>query len=68
MRMHSSVGLTLPRVDPHEGRQIESQWCPGGLHVGINVAVVHVDKTIFGEDAEIFNSDRWFRDDAVHMD
>lgn len=68
MRMHPSVGLTLPRVVPPGGCQIAGQWFPGGLRVGINAAVVHLDKSIFGEDAETYNPDRWFREDAVQME
>ncbi|OQE14117.1 hypothetical protein PENSTE_c038G09347 [Penicillium steckii] len=68
MRMHPSVGLTLPRVVPAEGRQIAGQWFPGGLRVGMNAAIVHFDKGIFGEDADVYNPDRWFREDASQMD
>ena len=68
MRMHPSVGLTLPRVVPPGGCQIAGQWFPGGLRVGVNAAVVHFDKAIFGEDADQYNPDRWLREDAVNMD
>ncbi|KAL2783796.1 cytochrome P450 [Aspergillus keveii] len=68
MRMHPSVGLTLPRVVPSGGCQIAGQWFPGGLRVGVNAAVVHLDETIFGEDAKEYNPDRWLREDAVNMD
>lgn len=65
--MHPSVGLTIPRAVPLGGCQTAGQWFPGGLRVGINTAVVHFDKTIFGEDAERYNPERWFREDAVNM-
>jgi cytochrome P450 len=68
MRMHPSVGLTLPRIVPLGGCQIAGHWFPGGLRVGINASVVHLDETIFGEDADEYNPDRWFREDAVNMD
>ncbi|OJJ06598.1 hypothetical protein ASPVEDRAFT_45955 [Aspergillus versicolor CBS 583.65] len=68
MRMHPSVGLTLPRVVPPGGCQIAGKWFPGGLRVGINAAVIHFDKTIFGEDAETYNPDRWLREDAAQME
>ncbi|CEN61002.1 hypothetical protein ASPCAL07672 [Aspergillus calidoustus] len=68
MRMHPSVGLTLPRIVPSGGCQIAGHWFPGGLRVGINASVVHLDETIFGEDADEYNPDRWFREDAVNMD
>lgn len=68
MRMHPSVGLTLPRTVPAEGRQVAGQWFPGGLRVGINAAVIHFDESVFGEDADVYNPDRWFREDAIDMD
>ncbi|KAL2868893.1 cytochrome P450 [Aspergillus lucknowensis] len=68
MRMHPSVGLTLPRTAPPGGCQIAGQWFPGGLRVGVNAAVVHFDESIFGSDAKEYNPDRWFREDAVNMD
>ena len=35
------------------------QFIPGGYVVGINAAVMHLDKNVFGTDAETFNPDRW---------
>lgn len=68
MRVHPSVGLTLPRHVPQGGCSISGHWFPEGTRVGVNAAVVHLDKGIFGHDADLFNPDRWFRDDAVNMD
>lgn len=68
MRMVPSVGLTLPRVVPPEGRYIAGQWFDGGVRVGINAAVIHFDKEVFGDDAEYFNPERWFRPNAKQMD
>jgi cytochrome P450 len=30
--------------------------------------LVHYDKEVFGDDAEIFNPERWIEDDAVQME
>ncbi|KAF7557115.1 hypothetical protein G7Z17_g924 [Cylindrodendrum hubeiense] len=68
MRIHPSVALTLPRHVPQGGCTISGDWFAEGTRVGVNAAVVHRDKGIFGEDADSFNPDRWFRDDAVNMD
>ncbi|KAH8705962.1 cytochrome P450 [Talaromyces proteolyticus] len=68
MRIHPSIGMTLPRVVPPGGRQILGQWFPGGLRVGVNAAVVHFDKGIFGGDANEFNPERWLRGDTANMD
>lgn len=68
MRMHPSVGLTLPRNVPKGGGMVCGEWFPEGTRVGVNAAVVHRDKTIFGDDANEFRPERWFRDDAKNMD
>lgn len=68
MRLHPSVGLTLPRQVPAGGRQISGAWFPAGVRVGVNAAVVHRDATIFGADADAFVPERWFRADAANME
>ncbi|KAK7417270.1 hypothetical protein QQX98_004704 [Neonectria punicea] len=68
MRMHPSVGLTLPRNVPKGGRKISGEWLTEGVRVGVNASVVHRDKTIFGDDADFFNPDRWLHGDAVNME
>lgn len=35
--------------------------------VGVNPFVLHFDKSVFGEDAEEFNPDRWVRPEAKEM-
>ncbi|KPM40754.1 hypothetical protein AK830_g5821 [Neonectria ditissima] len=68
MRMHPSVGFTLPRNVPKGGRKISGEWFVEGVKVGINAAVIHRDKTVFGDDADFFNPDRWLQGDTVDMD
>ncbi|BCS22540.1 uncharacterized protein APUU_30765A [Aspergillus puulaauensis] len=68
MRMIPSVGLTLPRIVPRGGRYIAGQWFDGGVRVGVNAAVIHFNKEVFGDDAEEFNPERWFRANASRMD
>ncbi|KAL3446982.1 cytochrome P450 [Aspergillus insuetus] len=59
MRMHPSVGLSLPRYVPAGGRQIAGHYFPAGTKVGISAPVLHANKEIFGADADVFNPDRW---------
>ena len=66
-RLHPSVALTMPRKVPSNGRSISGQWIPGGVRVGINPTVVQLDKTVFGDDAEEYNPDRWLKPDADKM-
>lgn len=68
MRIHPSVGLTLPRHVPKGGCNISGEWFSEGTRVGVNAAIIHFDKEIFGGDADEFNPDRWFREDATNMD
>lgn len=68
MRMHPSVGLTMPRIIPAGGTHIGGHFIPAGYRVGLNGAVVHYDKNVFGEDAGEFNPERWLREDATNMD
>lgn len=68
MRLHPSVGLTLPRHVPRGGCVIAGEWFPEGTRVGVNAAVVQRDKRIFGEDADEFVPERWFRRDAARME
>ncbi|KAJ5389697.1 Cytochrome P450 E-class group I [Penicillium cataractarum] len=66
-RLHPSVALTMPRQVPSKGCDISGQWIPGGVHVGINPTVVQLDRTVFGDDAEEYNPDRWLKPDADKM-
>jgi len=40
---------------------------PSQVAVGINSWVEHNNKSIFGEDADIFNPDRWLQDDKERL-
>lgn len=66
-RLHPSVALTMPRQVPSHGCDISGQWIPGGVRVGINPTVVQLDKTVFGDDAEEYNPDRWLKPDSDKM-
>lgn len=68
MRLHPSVGLTMPRLVPAGGATISGFHFAEGYRVGINGAVVHYDKDVFGADADNFNPDRWIEGDTMQMD
>ena len=68
MRLHSSVGLTMPRHVPAGGATISGFYFPEGYRVGIDGAVVHYNKDVFGPDAHQFKPDRWYERDTVEMD
>jgi cytochrome P450 len=68
MRLHPSVGMTLPRRVPRGGCVIAGRWFPEGTRVGVNAAVVQRDQAVFGSDANEFVPERWFRADAARME
>jgi cytochrome P450 len=68
MRLHPSVALTMPRIVPTEGATISGFSFPGGYRIGVNGAVVQLDKDVFGQDADNFNPDRWIEGDSVRME
>jgi cytochrome P450 len=67
-RMHPSVALTMPRHSPKAGMVVADTFIPAGYRVGVNAAVIHFDKGIFGNDADRFNPARWLEGDHKRMD
>ncbi|KAL8920034.1 MAG: hypothetical protein Q9208_006489 [Pyrenodesmia sp. 3 TL-2023] len=68
MRLHPSVGLTMPRVIPTEGATISGFHFAPGYRVGMNGAVVQYNKDVFGPDADEFDPERWIKGDAARME
>ncbi|KAE8151416.1 cytochrome P450 [Aspergillus avenaceus] len=67
MRIHPSVGLTMPRHTPAEGAHVAGYWVPGNTRIGINPAVLQKDTSVFGDDAEVFRPDRWLETNAHQL-
>ncbi|KAL6706195.1 hypothetical protein ACN47E_005930 [Coniothyrium glycines] len=59
MRMHPSVGLSMQRHAPDEGIELSGKFIPKHYRVGLNPAVIHYDKDIYGQDADEFKPERW---------
>jgi cytochrome P450 len=59
MRVHPSVGLSMQRHAPEEGIDLAGKFIPKGYRVGLNPAVVHYDKDVYGQDADEFRPERW---------
>ncbi|PYH98620.1 cytochrome P450 [Aspergillus ellipticus CBS 707.79] len=66
-RFHAIVGLTMPRHAPKQGCDVAGHWIPGGARIGVNPAVVHLDKSVFGDDAHTFRPERWLAPGANDM-
>ena len=62
-RIHPPFGLPLERVVPAGGETICGQYLPEGTIVGISGWVVHRDRSIFGQDADVWRPERWLVDD-----
>ncbi len=59
MRCCPGVSFPLERLVPQGGATLCGTYLKEGTVVGINPAVIHRDRSIFGEDAEDFNPERW---------
>ena len=67
MRLRPAVGLNIYRRLPAAGLEINGQHYPGGTEVAVNGWVLHRNKTVFGEDAEIYRPERWLQPDSKEM-
>ncbi|KAJ5947535.1 hypothetical protein N7466_000550 [Penicillium verhagenii] len=63
LRCHPAVGMSMPRVVPPAGLVVNGKRIPGGIIAGANPWVIHRNKEIFGDDADVFRPDRWLDDD-----
>ncbi|KAI4127866.1 MAG: hypothetical protein LQ347_004420 [Umbilicaria vellea] len=68
LRCHPAVGMSLPRVTPAGGIEIDNRFIPAGTIVGVNPWVVHRDTQVFGEDVEAFRPDRCLKDVTGDME
>ena len=68
LRLHPAVGMSLPRVVPPGGIEIDGKYLPAGTIVGVNPWVVHRDQGVFGDDVESFRPERWLEKDRADMD
>lgn len=64
MRCHPGVSYPLERVVPEGGINLCGTHLEAGTIVGVNPAVLHHDKSIFGDDAAIFRPERWIESDV----
>ncbi|KAL5113596.1 hypothetical protein ACEQ8H_008544 [Pleosporales sp. CAS-2024a] len=59
LRMHPSVGLSMQRHAPNGGIELTGKFIPAGYRIGMNPAVAHYDKGIFGQDVDEYRPERW---------
>ncbi|KAK4233361.1 hypothetical protein C8A03DRAFT_19556 [Achaetomium macrosporum] len=67
LRCHPAVGMTLPRVVPPGGLDVDGHHIPAGSTVGVNPWVIHRNKSVYGHDADTFRPERWLKADTGDM-
>ncbi|KAI5801281.1 cytochrome P450 [Geopyxis carbonaria] len=67
LRLHPTFAMTLPRIVPAAGCQLNEFTIPPGYNVGMSGAVVNVDTAYFGADAAEFRPERWLGDHPTEM-
>ncbi|EHY53163.1 hypothetical protein HRR83_005992 [Exophiala dermatitidis] len=63
MRIAPAVGLNITRKVPPGGAEINGVKLPAGTEVAVNGWVLHRDKSVFGEDADVYRPERWLEGD-----
>ncbi|KAH6711399.1 benzoate 4-monooxygenase cytochrome P450 [Leptodontidium sp. MPI-SDFR-AT-0119] len=58
-RLHPVIGMPLVRIVPDGGCELEGRVLPAGTTVGLNPWVFARDKSLYGEDADIWRPERW---------
>ena len=62
LRYHPAVSMIMERIVPASGLTLpDGSVVPAGTLVGMNPYIVGRNKSIFGEDADEFNPDRWLQ-------
>ncbi|KAG9519726.1 cytochrome P450, partial [Aureobasidium melanogenum] len=68
MRLHPSVGLTMPRIVGDAGLEVAGTMIPQGWKVGMNAAVIGRSKAVYGADADEFRPRRWLESGGETLD
>lgn len=63
MRMHPGVSYPLERFVPAGGVELCGTYLSEGVIVGVNPAVIHRNRDVFGDDANEFRPERWNADE-----
>lgn len=64
MRLHPGVAMILERYVPEGGLSLPGGgYIPEGFITGLNPYVIARNKSIWGEDSEVFRPERWLRDE-----
>ncbi|KAI5199054.1 cytochrome P450 [Aureobasidium subglaciale] len=64
LRMYPSIPAQLPRVVPAGGLSVNGHSISSGTVIGISSLAQNRDTTIFGQDANVFNPERWLGEES----
>lgn len=67
LRLHSTVGMGLPRIVPEGGLTILGKTLTPGTIVSVPGYTLHRHKSVFGEDADEFRPERWLEENTAEM-
>lgn len=67
-RLHPVIGMSLPRSVPAEGMEVKGMFIPSGMTVGCSPVSLHRNPEIFGPDAEVYNPERWLKEESDRKD
>ncbi|KAI0825669.1 cytochrome P450 monooxygenase pc-bph [Irpex lacteus] len=67
LRLHSTIGFGLPRVVPEGGMVVCGEVLKEGTIVSTPGFALHRMKEVWGEDADVFNPERWERENRDEM-
>ncbi|KAF1928792.1 cytochrome P450 [Didymella exigua CBS 183.55] len=59
LRTHPAAGLPLERLVPAGGVQLSDVFVPGGTNIGCSAWTLHLDKDLWGQDADKWRPERW---------
>lgn len=59
--------MSLPRVVPDGGFEVDGHYLPAGSTIGANPWVIHQNKEVYGDDVNVFRPERWLKEDNGDM-
>ncbi|KAI0309650.1 cytochrome P450 [Amylostereum chailletii] len=65
MRIHSLVGMGLPREVPDGGMVVLGKFFPAGSVLSVPSYSVHRNASVWGEDVDVFRPERWLEDNST---
>ncbi|EJC97643.1 cytochrome P450 monooxygenase pc-bph [Fomitiporia mediterranea MF3/22] len=67
LRVHSTLGVGLPRLVPEGGLTVCGKWFPEGTVLSAPTYTIHRDPKVWGEDADVFRPERWLERDHATL-